>query len=54
MIEIIGEYVKCKYCDGTGSIFCGGSTLDEDCYDECPDCHGRGGWYLNQDELEDE
>lgn len=51
--ETIGEYLECKTCGGTGSIYLGGSHLDEHSYDECPDCHGRGGWYLYKDELDD-
>ncbi|OQB10757.1 MAG: hypothetical protein BWY21_00045 [Parcubacteria group bacterium ADurb.Bin216] len=41
---------ECNECDGTGSIFLGGSTLDENNYDECPACHGKGGYYEDEEE----
>lgn len=46
-------FKECDECQGTGSVYLGGSTLDENNYDEYPQCHGRGGYY-EEDEDADE
>lgn len=44
---------ECKECKGTGSIHLGGSTLDENNYEECPQCHGRGGYFEEEDDADE-
>jgi DnaJ-class molecular chaperone len=47
-------FKECDECQGTGSIYVGpGSHLDEQAYDECPQCHGRGGYHEDDEELDD-
>lgn len=46
---------ECDECQGTGSIYVGpDSYLDENNYEECLQCHGRGGYWEDDEDDEDE
>lgn len=47
-------FKECDECQGTGSIYRGGSRLDENNYEECPQCHGRGGYYEDDEDADEQ
>jgi DnaJ-class molecular chaperone len=41
-IKVTYEIVECELCHGTGSVPHDVNNLDDDRFDDCPNCDGRG------------